>query len=259
MKFRYLDTLVEKNILIITISNEKKLNALNKTVMKELEHAVTQAQGDEHVKAILITGAGNKSFVSGADIAEFIGLSKKQSLALSRMGQRVFRKIETSAKPVLAAVNGYALGGGCELAMACHLRVAGTNATFAQPEVNLGIVAGYGGTQRLIQYVGKCKALELHMTGEAISAKKALQLGLVNYVVPEKELLRKSKELLQNIISKSPVAIKGIIRSVNAYFNVSRDGFGAEAAEFSKCFEKGDFKEGVKAFLEKRKPVFKGK
>ncbi len=256
MKLDNLLMKVEDGILTITINREEKLNALNKRTVKELEKAIMDAQKQKEVKAIIITGAGQKSFVSGADIKEFMGLTKQQGKALAKAGQIALQKIETCTKPVLAAINGYALGGGCELAMACHLRIASDNAKFGQPEVNLGLIAGYGGTQRLIQYIGKTKATEMHMSGAIINANEALSLGLVNYVVPQNELLTKSNELLQTIISKSPIAVSGVIKAVNAYFEPRIDGFAKELEEFSKCFTKNDFKEGVAAFLEKRKPDF---
>lgn len=257
MTFENLLTATENGILTITINRPDKLNALNKKTVEEIGLAVKGGESDKNVKAILLTGSGQKSFVAGADITEFVGLTVEEGKELAQAGQDVFRSIETCSKPVLAAVNGFALGGGCELSMACHLRVASENAKFGQPEVNLGLIAGYGGTQRLIQYIGKTKAMELHMTGDMINAEQALQLGLVNYVVPQEQLIPKCLELLNKIKSKAPKAITGVINSVNAYF--AAEGFAAEIEEFGKCFATDDFKEGTSAFIEKRKAEFAGR
>ena len=258
MTFENLLTSQLNEILIITINRPDKLNALNKKTIEEIGEAISYGKSNKEVKAIIITGAGTKSFVAGADISELISLSMEEGKKLSQQGQQVFKTIENCPKPVIAAVNGFALGGGCELSMACHLRVASENAKFGQPEVNLGLVAGYGGTQRLIQYIGKSKAMELHMTADTITAAEALQLGLVNYVFPQEQLMAKCTELIEKIKSKSPKAITGVINSVNAYFENGVDGFKAEAEEFGKCFATEDFKEGTSAFLEKRKAVFSG-
>ncbi len=259
MTFENLTTTIHSSILTITINRPDKLNALNKKTIKEIEVAIKNAESNPDVKAIIITGAGQKSFVAGADIAEFVGLSVEQGKALAKAGQAIFKQIETCSKPVLAAVNGFALGGGCELAMACHLRVASENAKFGQPEVNIGLIAGYGGTQRLVQYLGKTKAMELHMTADMISAAEALDLGLVNYVVPQDQLMERCVALLETIMRKSPTAITGVINSINAYFENGVNGFNAEIEEFGKCFATEDFIEGTTAFLEKRKTNFTGK
>jgi enoyl-CoA hydratase len=258
MTFENLLTSQLNEILIITINRPDKLNALNRKTVEELSKAISYAKENSEVKGIVITGSGAKSFVAGADIAEFVGLSVEQGKKLAQVGQDAFRQIETCPKPVIAAVNGFALGGGCELSMACHLRIASENAKFGQPEVNLGLIAGYGGTQRLIQYLGKTKATELHMTADVITAEQALQLGLVNYVVPQEQLMTKCLDLMEKIKSKSPKAITGVINSVNAYFENGVDGFKAEVEEFGKCFATEDFKEGTSAFLEKRKASFSG-
>jgi enoyl-CoA hydratase len=250
---------IENNICTITLNRPDKLNALNRKTIEEISAAVKQAVADPDVKGIVITGAGPKAFVAGADISEFIGLSASDGQAMAQAGQDVFRSIEKCVKPVIAAVNGFALGGGCELAMACHLRVASDNARFGQPEVNLGLIPGYGGTQRLIQYIGKTKAVELLMTADMIAAPEALSLGLVNYVTTPDQLLPKCMELMEKIKSKSPLAITGIIRAVDAYFTDGVDGFKAEVNEFGKCFASEDVKEGTAAFLEKRKANFTGK
>ncbi|MCE3279361.1 MAG: enoyl-CoA hydratase [Bacteroidetes bacterium] len=259
MNYENLLTSTENGILTITINRPDKLNALNKKTVTEIGVAITSAKADDAVKAVIITGSGPKSFVAGADIAEFVGLSVEEGKELAQFGQAVFRSIETCHKPVIAAVNGFALGGGCELSMACHLRIASDNAKFGQPEVNLGLIAGYGGTQRLIQYIGKTKATELHMTADMINAEQALALGLVNYVVSPEQLMPKCIEIIEKIKSKSPKAITGVINSVNAYFENGTDGFNAEINEFGKCFATEDFKEGTSAFLEKRKANFTGK
>lgn len=258
MSYENLLTTLDNGVFTITINRPDKLNALNKKTVAEIGDAIKTAKNDASVKAIIITGSGPKSFVAGADIAEFVGLSVEQGKALAQTGQDVFRSIETCSKPVIAAVNGFALGGGCELSMACHLRVASDNAKFGQPEVNLGLIAGYGGTQRLIQYIGKTKAAELHMTADMITAEQALNLGLVNYVVTPDQLIPKCLELIEKIKTKSPKAITGVINSVNAYFENGVDGFSAEIDEFGKCFSTEDFKEGTSAFLEKRKANFTG-
>ncbi len=259
MSFENLLTSIDNRVLTITINRPDKLNALNKKTVEEIGLAIKNAESNDAVFAIIITGSGQKSFVAGADISEFVGLSVEQGRSLAQAGQAVFKSIETCSKPVIAAVNGFALGGGCELTMACHLRIVSDNAKFGQPEVNLGLIAGYGGTQRLIQYIGKTKAIELHMTGDIINAEQALVLGLVNYVVPQDQLMEKCLEVIEKIKTKSPKAITGVINSVNAYFENSVDGFNTEINEFGKCFATDDFKEGTSAFLEKRKATFTGK
>lgn len=250
---------LENGIVSITINRPDKLNALNKEVMADLEAAMKDAESSEEVKAIIITGSGGKGFVAGADISEFIGLSAGEGMDLARRGQDIFFKIENCSKPVVAAINGFALGGGCELAMACHFRIAAENAKFGQPEVNLGLIPGYGGTQRLVHLIGKGRALELLMTGGMIDAQTALQYGLVNSVVPPEELLTKTKTVLQTIITKAPLAIERCIKAANAVFDASRNGYEVELEAFGDCFESEDMKEGTAAFLEKRKPNFRGK
>ncbi|RZK26465.1 MAG: enoyl-CoA hydratase, partial [Hymenobacter sp.] len=194
-------------ILTITLNRPTKLNALNAATIEELGQAIDQARADAAVRGVLLTGSGEKAFVAGADIAELAALDGPGAQDAAARGQAVFRRFETSPKPVVAAVNGFALGGGCELAMACHLRVASENARFGQPEVNLGLLPGYGGTQRLVQLVGKGKALELLLTADQLKAEEALRLGLVNHVVPQAELLNFCKALLSKIISKAPIAV----------------------------------------------------
>ena len=248
-------TELDNKIFTITINRSDKLNALNQTVLDELNDVMDLVYTDDKIKAVIITGAGEKAFVAGADISEFTSVNDDRGSQLSKKGQDIFFKIENCPKPVVAAVNGFALGGGCELAMACHFRLASTNAKFGQPEVNLGLIPGYGGTQRLTMLIGKGKAMELMMAGNMIGADEAKNLGLVNYVEPLENLIPKTKEILNIILTKSPLAISKIISSVNFYFN--NQGFIEEAKLFGEVFSSDDKKEGTSAFLEKRKPVFK--
>jgi enoyl-CoA hydratase len=258
----YQNILVENEggIITLTLNREKALNALNQQTMQELksffEHDFEQIA---NIVGIIITGAGPKAFVAGADITEFIGMSNSGE-QLAQRGQDIFLLIERFHRPVIAAVNGFALGGGCELAMACHIRIASPNARFGQPEVNLGIIPGYGGTQRLVQYVGKGKALEMMMTADMIDAQEAFRLGLVNHVVEEGQTIAKAKEILGKIATKAPLAIQKIIECVNAFYDPGGDaGFFREVVEFGKTTKTEDFKEGSTAFVEKRKSQFKGK
>lgn len=258
----YENLLIQDNdgIITVTINREKALNALNSQTMLELQQFFGEdAPGRSGLKGIILTGAGDKAFVAGADIKEFLALDAAQGQAMAQRGHNIFFLIERFPKPVIAAVNGFALGGGCELAMACHLRIATEHARFGQPEVNLGLIPGYGGTQRLIQYIGKSKAVELLMTADMINAEEAYRLGLVNYVVPAGEAHAKATELIQKIASKGPVAIAKIIDSVNAYFQYNEDGFAREVQAFGTTAGTADFREGASAFIEKRKPNFKGK
>ncbi len=259
MNYENILTKLENGILTITINRPEQLNALNKATFSEIELAVKNVYENDDVKGVIITGAGEKAFAAGADIKEFADFTPEQGEELSANGQRIFKIIEDCPKPVIAAVNGFSLGGGCELAMSCHLRVASDNAKFSQPEVGLGVTPGYAATQRLTQLIGKAKALELLMTGDMIGAEEAKDLGLVNYVTSQDELLPKALKILEKITAKSPVAIKGVINCVNAYFTEGVNGFETEVKEFGKCFGTEDFKEGTTAFLEKRKPVFSGK
>lgn len=247
------------HILTITINRPDKLNALNKTVMEELDAALDELYANPAIRSAIITGAGPKAFIAGADISEFNGLNIEEGMALAQKGQDIFFKIENSQKPVVAAVNGFALGGGCELAMSCHFRVAAANARFGQPEVNLGLIPGYGGTQRLAQLIGKGRALELLMSAAMIDANTALQYGLVNYVVAPEELLAKTRSVLAVINTKAPVALAHCIQSVNAGYDPTQNGYGAEVQAFGECFGTEDMKEGTAAFLEKRPAVFTGR
>ncbi len=255
--YQNLKTESREGIFIITINRPDKLNALNRQTVIEIGQAIKEAKDNASVFGVIITGEGQKAFVAGADIKEFMGLTGEQGMQMAKAGQDVFQSIEDCPKPVIAAVNGFALGGGCELAMACHIRIAAENAKFGQPEVNLGLIPGYGGTQRLIRYLGRGKALELMMTAEMLNAQNALQLGLVNYVVAPDGLIAKCVELLNIIHTKSPFAVGAVIRAANAY-DGTLNGFKAELTEFSKCFTSEDIKEGINAFTEKRKPNFTG-
>lgn len=258
MDYSTIKMTLDNNIFTITINRPDKLNALNKTVLDELDSAMDTVYSNNEIKAVIITGAGEKAFVAGADIAEFISLDDNSGASFAKRGQEVFFKIENCLKPVIAAVNGFALGGGCELAMSCHFRLASTNAKFGQPEVNLGIIPGYGGTQRLTMFVGKGKAMELMMTGNMIGADEAKTLGLINYVETQENLILKTKEILNVILTKSPVAISKVIAAVNSFYHFDKDGFKEEANLFGEVFSSNDKKEGTTAFLEKRKPLFKG-
>jgi enoyl-CoA hydratase len=249
----------ENGICTITINRPDKLNALNKTVISELSAAVDEIYNNPAIKSAIITGAGPKAFVAGADISEFLQLTAAQGEELARRGQQlVFDKIETSPKPIIAAVNGFALGGGCELALSCHFIYASENARFGQPEVNLGLIPGYGGTQRLTQLVGKNRSMELIMTGNMLSAQEAMNYGIVNKVLTADELLPKVKETLQLIQSKAPLAVKAVIESINN-FDHTQSGYDFEIKKFGECFATDDLKEGASAFLEKRKANFKGR
>jgi len=258
-------TSLDDGIFTITINRPDKLNALNKQVFTDLDAAVDEVYNNAAIKSAIVTGAGPKAFVAGADITEFSGLNKEEAMELARRGQLVFFKIENSKKPFVAAVNGFALGGGCELAMACHFRLCSENAKFGQPEVNLGLIPGYGGTQRLTQLVGKGKSMELQMTAYLVDANEALQLGLVNHVTSSENLLEKTRAILNVIMGKAPIAIGKIIECVNvaalsdSSFNNGKSGYAKEIEAFGDCFITEDMKEGTAAFLEKRKANFTGK
>ena len=257
--YQTLLTSLENQIFTITINRSDKLNAINNTVMTELGAVIDEVYENSEIKSAIITGSGHKAFAAGADIGEFLGLTIEQGKYLAQKGQDVFQKIENCPKPVVAAVNGFALGGGHELAMACHFRIASHNAKFGQPEVNLGLIPGYGGTQRLVQLIGKGRAIEMMITGNMIDANMAWQYGLVNHVVPLEELLDKAKSILSVINSKAPLAVSKCIQAANAVFDETKNGYQVEMDGFGNCFGTEDMKEGTAAFLEKRKAEFTGK
>ena len=259
MNYTTLLTQLENGILTVTINRPDKLNALNKDVFTDLDNLMNEVYSSTSIQSVIITGAGTKAFVAGADITEFGGLSKDDAKQLAKRGQDIFTKIENSPKPIIACVNGFALGGGCELAMACHFRIASENAKFGQPEVNLGLIPGYGATQRLVQLIGKGRAIELLISGNMIDASTALQYGLVNNVVPQEELLSKAQNLLILINTKAPLAVAACIKAANAVWDETQNGYRVEIDEFGNCFDTQDMKEGTTAFLEKRKAVFTGK
>ena len=252
-------TEIKNDVLVVTINRPDKLNALNKQTIEELHDTLVEAENDKSIRALIITGTGQKAFVAGADIAEFANYSVEEGKQLSAIGHfKIFNFIENYSKPVIAAVNGFALGGGLELAMACHLRVASNNAKMGLPEVSLGVIPGYGGTQRLAQLVGKGKAMEMIITADMINAEDAYKWGLVNYITTPEELLNKCFEITSKIITKSPIAVRTAIKVINAGYNNKQNGYEVEIEEFGKSFASGDFKEGISAFLEKRKAAFPG-
>lgn len=259
MSYTTILTSLENNILTITINRPDKLNALNKAVFTDLNAVLDDVYFNADIKSVIITGSGSKAFVAGADISEFVGLSVEQGVALAQAGQDTFFRIENCPKPIVACVNGFALGGGCELAMSCHFRIASDNAKFGQPEVNLGLLPGYGGTQRLTHLIGKGRAIELLISGAMIDASTALSYGLVNYVVPQEELLAKATNILQVINTKAPIAVAACITAANAALDEQRDGYALEIETFGSCFATDDMVEGTSAFLEKRKAVFSGR
>ncbi len=259
MNFQTLLFSIEENICTITINRPDKLNALNKDVFDDLDKAMDEVSRNPDIKSAIITGAGAKAFVAGADISEFAGYSRNEAMALAKRGQDVFFKIESCIKPVVAAVNGFALGGGCELAMACHFRLCSDNAKFGQPEVNLGLIPGYGGTQRLVQLVGKGKAMEMLMSAQLIDAGEAKALGLVNYITTPETLLEQTRKILSVINSKAPLAVAACIKAANAVFDETKNGYEEEITQFAECFDTQDMDEGTRAFLEKRKAIFTGK
>lgn len=259
MNFNSVAVEIDGGIAVVFVDRPKKLNALNRETISELGSAFEALEANRSVEVIILTGSGSKAFVAGADIAEFSEYSEAEGRALAADGQReLFDRVEHLSTPVIAAVNGFALGGGLELAMACHFRVASTNARMGLPEVSLGVIPGYGGTQRLPMLVGKGRAMEMILSGGMIKAEKALEIGLVNHVVPQEELLEFCRKLAAQIQKNSPVAISYAIKAVNAGFSSSKPGFQAEISAFGDCFGTDDFKEGTRAFLEKRPPEFPG-
>jgi enoyl-CoA hydratase len=244
----------------IIINRESKLNALNKATLAELHTALYDAFRNDRVGGIIITGAGQKAFVAGADIAEFASFNSIQGGELAKTGHtKVFDLIENGTKPVIAAINGFALGGGLELALACHIRIASDNAKMGLPEVGLGLIPGYGGTQRLTKLIGKGRALEMILTAGMITADEAHRFGLVNHVVSQDNLLTKAEEVMNQILLRSPLAVASAIKAINASTQSGANGFQIEIEEFAKRFDTADFKEGTSAFLEKRKPNFQAK
>lgn len=259
MNFDNIIVTTENGIGEIIINRPAKLNALNVATIQELHDGFKLLENNNEVKVILLTGQGEKAFVAGADISEFANFNISEGTQLAANGQKIlFDFVENLKKPVIAAINGFALGGGLELAMSCHFRVASENAKMGLPETSLGVIPGYGGTQRLPQLIGKGRAMEMIMTANMISAEEALRFGLVNYVVPLDELIEFTKNIATKIMRNSPVAISNAINAINANFKDGLNGFEIEIENFGKCFETADFKEGTTAFLEKRKANFKG-
>lgn len=256
----YSSLLTEKlhQTLVITINRPQVMNALKRSLLAELKDVIARFEEDEELLGAIITGAGDKAFAAGADIAELSELSAEEACEASAYGQGVFFDIERSSKPIIAAVNGFALGGGCELAMACHLRIASENARFGQPEVSLGLLPGYGGTQRLPLLVGKGRATELLITGDMITADEAYRMGLVNHLTTRGELLERCLEILRKTYTKSPLAIRFTLEAIQAGMGL-QPGFQVEQENFGKAIVSADGKEGTSAFLEKRKPLFSGK
>ena len=251
---------LNNRILRITINRESKLNALNKLTLAELHVTLSDAFNNPEVGGIILTGAGPKAFVAGADISEFADLNTDEGRIFAQEGHhKVFDRMHASEKPIIAAINGFALGGGLELAMACHIRIASENARLGLPEVTLGLIPGYGGTQRLTQLVGRGRALEMILTADMIPAAKALEIGLVNEVVAPENLLVAAEEKMNKILSRAPIAVGAAINAVNASLTDGVNGFEEEINQFARCFDTADFKEGVSAFLEKRPAQFKGR
>ena len=256
MNFQTLLTSPQDSIYTITINRESKLNALNKQTLEELHSALLHAVEDKNIRCIILTGAGTKAFVAGADIAELKGLDQAAAYSLASEAQSgVFNLITQSTKPVIAAINGFALGGGLELALACQIRIASENSRLGFPEVTLGLIPGYGGTQRLPQLIGKGKAFEMILTGEMIAAKEAFEIGLINHVVPQGQALTKATEIAYKLCKRSSTALSAAIIAINASDDSA--GYQVEISEFSKCFLSNDFAEGTEAFLQKREPSFK--
>lgn len=257
MEYQNILIVREQNAIVVTINRPDKLNALNFLTLKELKYFFKHIKIGQAASGIIITGAGDKAFVAGADINEFVQLNSENGSQIATEGQELMFLIENCHLPVIAAVNGYALGGGCELALACHMRIATEKAVFGQPEINLGIIPGYGGSQRLTQLIGKGRAIEIITTARNIKASEALQIGMLNYIVPQEDLMNKCHEIINLIASKPPIQVSYVIQSVNAAFHET--GYKTEASLFGKCMKTEDFEEGVDSFLSKRTPTFKGK
>ena len=258
MEYKYDNLLieVENRIALVTLNRPQALNALNKNLLDDISNFLTDANADSEIRVIILTGSGEKSFVAGADIKEFSDFNGAQGQELAANGQEnVFDKIEDFPKPIIAAVNGFALGGGLELAMAAHFRIASTNAKLGLPEVTLGLIPGYGGTQRLPKLIGKGRAMQAIMTADMFTAERAYEIGLVNEVVEQSELINRAKEIASKILKNSSIAIKHAIKAINA--SDKANGFEIEIESFGSLFDESDFKEGTAAFVEKRKPNFK--
>jgi enoyl-CoA hydratase len=260
MEKEYVRCQIEEGIAIVTIDNQPALNALSGPVLSQLDQTFTALSKNQEVKGVIITGGGEKSFVAGADISEFLKVTGDTAVEFMTRGQRIFNKIEAFDRPVIAAVNGFALGGGNEIALCCDIRIAAENAIFGQPEVNLGIIPGYGGTQRLPRLIGPGKAKEIILADDRINAQEALRIGLVDRVVPKGQAVEEAKKLLKKIMTKGPLAIKMAKKAINEGLKMSlREGLDLEAEYNGVCFSSGDKDEGAKAFLEKRPANFKGK
>jgi enoyl-CoA hydratase len=254
---RFLKTNNYNSTTTITINNEKSLNALNTTILNEIDEVLSKIEYNKKIKTVIITGAGNKAFVAGADITEMAKMSKKEAYNYSLKGQKLFSKIENFNKPIIAAVNGFALGGGCELALACHIRYASENAFLGQPEVKLGLIAGFGGTQRLGKIISRGKAFEILLTGKMIDSKSALKIGLIDGLFKSNSLLAEAKKTANLINTNSSLAVMKTIELVNKSYDLNIfDGLTCESIEFSKLFDSSDTKEGIDAFINKRKPKF---
>ncbi len=250
----------ERAVRTITVNRPDKLNALNRQTLEALDQAFAEARADPEVRVVILTGAGTKAFVAGADIAEMNGLTAIEGHAFGQLGQRLMQRIERTPKPVIAMVNGYALGGGLELAMACHLRVAADTAKVGQPEINLGLIPGFGGTQRLLRLAGRAAALELCLLGEPIDATRAQQLGVVNRVVPAAELAEQVQSIAERLAASAPLALRGILDSVLSGGECALEqGLEYESGQFGLLFASEDMREGTQAFLERRKPLFKNR
>ncbi|MFH0733262.1 MAG: enoyl-CoA hydratase-related protein [bacterium] len=258
MSFECLKYEILEKVALITVNRPEKLNALNIKTLKELFELFTLIKQEKKIRCVVITGAGEKAFIAGADINEISLLTKETALEFSKYGQQIFDLIETLGKPVIAAINGFALGGGCELALSCHIRLASSNAKFGQPEINLALIPGYGGTQRLTRIINHARAIELIITGDLIDAEEAYRIGLVNKVYAHQDLVIKALEMAKKISLKSSLPVKFVLNAVLSYEETSlQTGITKEAEMFAECCGTKDFTEGTSAFLEKRKPVFK--
>ena len=259
-EFKNLKIEIEDRIALLTLNQPEVLNALNQSTMEELEEVFRKRLAQDDVGAVIVTGAGDKAFAAGADIKELAALDPLEARAVSRQGHRILEVIEGFSRPVIAAINGFCLGGGCELALACHIRIAAESAQIGLPEVKLGLIPGYGGTQRLPRLVGKGRAMEMILSGKSIGAQEAQRIGLVNGVVPLKDLISRCRELATRILANGPLAVRYCIEAINSGLDISlQEATRLEASLFSLCCATQDMKEGTRAFLEKKKPQFKGR